>query len=312
MMLHVIKRKPARNHRAHPVATGHTWMDVWRGATVVLGHYHTVRMTQSDGSTRRRRRFVVVGSGLIAEVHTRRGVRHWLLTAKHIFCSARERWRPAGLHLLFPQGVEPRVEAGPGLRVRLLRKGRRQWFAHPNARVDLACVPIGSRVGPKSLPVLQVDRLLTQGAMPVGTPVVLLGYPEIGRGSYVQTLVRQGLVSWVSPNRPGSSPLLIDSHVFPGNSGGPVLALPHGFERPGENSAGEAAKFVGLATQSRILELPMLAGGKEVEIHFKGRRPSETLLAPQFVGIGVVEPAMRVGQLLAAASAWARRRRAAR
>lgn len=311
-MRHIVTRKPTRNSRAEQGVAARTWLDVWRGATVVLGHYHTVTTKLPDGSTKRRRRFVVVGSGLIAQVAAPRGVTRWLLTAKHIFSSPRERWKPVGLRLLFPRGAGPRVNAGPGLRIRLIRKGRRQWYAHPNHRVDLACVPITSRTGPKVVPVLSMDRLQTQGEMVVGTPIVLLGYPEIGRGSYAQALVRQGLVSWVAPNRPRSSPLLIDSHVFPGNSGGPVLALPHGFERPTGVSEGEATKFVGLATQSRILELPMLAGGKEVEIHLKGRKPSQALLAPQFVGIGLVEPALRVGQLLAAATLWARRRRRTR
>ncbi len=278
----------------------------------MLGHYHAVTIKHADGSTKRRKRFVVVGSGLLAEVPTSSGMKRWLLTAKHIFSSPRERWKPVGLRLLFPRGPGPRVDAGPSLRIPLLRKGRRQWLAHPNPRADLACVPVSPHAGPKVVPVLNLDRLRTQSAMVVGTPIVLLGYPEIGKGTYVQALVRQGLVSWVSPNRARSTPLLIDSHVFPGNSGGPVLGLPHGFERPTDVADGEAPKFVGLATQSRILELPMLAGGKEVEIHLKGRKPSQALLAPQFIGIGLVEPALRVGQLLAAAGRWAQRRRRAR
>ncbi len=278
----------------------------------MLGHYHAVTIKHADGSMQRRKRFVVVGSGLLAEVPTSRGMRRWLLTAKHIFSSPRDRWKPVGLRLLFPRGPGPRVDAGLSLRIPLLRKGRRQWRAHPNRRVDLACVPVSRRAGPKVVPVLEVDRLQTQPAMVVGTPIVLLGYPEIGKGTYVQALVRQGLVSWVSPNRARSTPLLIDSHVFPGNSGGPVLGLPYGGERPAQPAEGEAPRFVGLATQSRILELPMLAGGKEVEIHLKGRKPSETLLAPQFVGIGLVEPALRVGQLLETAMQWARRRHRAR
>lgn len=250
----------------------------------------------------------MVGSGLLADVETGRR-RRWILTAKHIFSSPRERWKPVDLRLLVPRGVGPRVEAGAGCRIPLLRHGRRQWFAHPNRRVDLACVPVSNWVGPKTVPVLSLDQLQAQAAMVVGTPIMLLGYPEIGRGSYVQALVRQGVVSWVSPNRSRSSPFLIDSHVFPGNSGGPVLALARGFDRTTEDSMAEPARFIGLATQSRILELPMLAGGKEVEIHLKGRKPSQALLAPQFVGIGLVEPALRVGQLLAAACRWEQRRR---
>jgi hypothetical protein len=260
----------------------------------------------------KQKRFVVVGSGLLADVSTPRGLGRWLLTAKHIFSSPRERWKPAGLRLLVPREVGRRVHAGAGARIDLLRRGRRQWFAHPNRRADLACIPIPRRMGPRSVPVLRIEQLKAQPATEVGTPILLLGYPEIGRGSYAQPLVRQGLVSWMSPTRPTSVPFLIDSHVFPGNSGGPVLALPHGFEEPRADAFGATGRFVGLATQSRILELPMLAGGKEVEIHLKGRKPSQALLAPHFVGIGLVEPALRVGQLLAAAGRWAQRRRRAR
>ncbi|MES4785999.1 MAG: hypothetical protein C4294_09475, partial [Nitrospiraceae bacterium] len=64
----------------------------------------------------------------------------------------------------------------------------------------------------------------------------------------------------------------------------------------------EDVTFLGIVTQARVQQFPMLAGEKEVVLKCKGRQPPELLLAPNFIGIGVVEPALHVKELLAVAA----------
>jgi hypothetical protein len=135
---------------------------------------------------------------------------------------------------------------------------------------------------------------------------MLLGYPDaIGPDLSAKALVRQGIVSWVSPTKPESTVFWIDGHVFPGNSGGPVFKLPAGIDRQGHFATRGDVSFLGIVTQTRIHQLPLMAGGQEIGITFEGnkrKKTAETLLSQSYTDIGLVEPVFRVKQLLAFAA----------
>ena len=56
--------------------------------------------------------------------------------------------------------------------------------------------------------------------------------------------------------------------------------------------------FLGIVTQARIHQLPLLAGGREIEIHLRKTKSKESLLSQSYIGLGLVEPATRVKELL--------------
>lgn len=176
---------------------------------------------------------------------------------------------------------------------------------HPGADVDLACLPVvipGRQARKQEVPGVMCGNFAAAREIYEGASIMTLGYPEIGVSARPNAIVRQGIVSCVSPSRPEAHVFLIDSHVFPGNSGGPVFKLPAGIDRQGRFAAGEDVTFLGIVTQARVQQFPMLAGEKEVVLKCKGRQPPELLLAPNFIGIGVVEPALHVKELLAVAA----------
>ena len=158
---------------------------------------------------------------------------------------------------------------------------------------------------------METIRAVREQATREGAPVVVLGYPAaFDIPDSPRAIVRQGIVSWVSPTRPGSDVFLIDSHVFPGNSGGPVFRLPDNMDRAGRRGDEGGITLLGIVTQARIQSLPLLAVGKQVDLYVEGNKASEPLLTPNFLGLGLVEPAFRIKQLLVSATNRHRRRKA--
>lgn len=290
------------------------WIDRWRAATVALGCIQEAEIRSRGGRVSRKSFFAVVGTGVLFSLHSRRSHVTWLVTAKHVFADPHEEWRPSTLGMVFPdrhpRGAAPVVE----IPLQLIKAGRRCWFPHPDRSVDLACLPLPlhPRTPPSgsSSAIAWMD-IATTAALYEGAPVMVLGYPAaFDIPDSPRAIVRQGIVSWVSPTRPGSEVFLIDSHVFPGNSGGPVFRLPDNMDREGHRAEEGNVALLGIVTQARIQSLPLLAGGKQVDLYVQGRKTSEPLLTPSFLGLGLVEPAYRIKQLLVSATNRHRRRKA--
>ena len=116
--------------------------------------------------------------------------------------------------------------------------GQPSWHFHPNPLVDVAIIPINakmlqdegarfdffrndrdfvSRTKAKELGLSEGD-----GVFVLGFPMGLVGHEQ----DYV--IVRQGVLARVSDvlETPLMSSFLIDSFIFPGNSGGPVVLKP--------------------------------------------------------------------------------------
>lgn len=282
------------------------WIDPWRDATVAIGHVHSLPVKRPDGTTTRRKFFIVVGTGVIFSLKGDPTKTPWLVTAKHVFLDRAEHWDPSHLHIRFSWFDDKPVDEYLGLRINLKQKGKRLWLTHPDPEVDLACLPLAitqEQAGRAKAPTVTLGDFATVEEVYEGAPVVVLGYPgAVGPHFWTRAIVRQGIISWVSPTKPRSGVFLIDSNVFPGNSGGPVFKLPAGTDRHGHFAAGGKVAFLGIVTQARIQKLPLTVGGKELEIQLQGRKKPETPFVPSFVGLGVIEPALRVKQLLAAAT----------
>lgn len=287
------------------------WLDPWRDATVAIGRLSPLGDRQTQRSLSKKQQFQVVGTGMIFVFESDPKATPWLVTAKHVFHDPPVGWNPSHLHLRFSWHDEMRTDGYPGLQIDLKRMERRQWLSHPQKNVDLACLPLripARRMGIKELPSARLGDLGATQDIDLGAPVVILGYPgPAGPGFGPRAMVRQGIVSWVSRTKPKSSVFLIDGHVFPGNSGGPVFTVPTGPVGNSLDAKKGGGSLVGIVTQARIQNMPLMAGGKEIEIKFRGEKTPETLFAPSFMGIGQVEPVSRVKQLLRAASRSAKR-----
>jgi hypothetical protein len=72
---------------------------------------------------------------------------------------------------------------------------------------------------------LPTDALLLRGRVRAGAPVIVAGYP-LGMISNANSfpVLRRGIVSM--REAPGTSALLVDAELYPGNSGGPVFYVP--------------------------------------------------------------------------------------
>jgi hypothetical protein len=282
------------------------WIDPWRDATVAIGHIHRLQLRQPGGKPQRRKFFIVVGTGVLFSLRGDPTNTPWLVTAKHVFLDRSEHWAPTHLHVRFSCFDEQPVDKYFGVRIDLARRGKRRWIAHPDPDVDLACLPLTvsrENTGGMKPPTITMGDFAGAKDIYEGAPVVMLGYPgAVGPNFWTKALVRQGIVSWMSPTKPQSGVFLIDSNVFPGNSGSPVFKLPAGTDRHGHFAAGGKVTFLGIASQARIQRLPLIVGGKELEVQLKGRKRPATPFVPYFVGLGVIEPALRVKQLLAAAA----------
>jgi len=282
------------------------WIDRWRDATVAIGRIYQADIPSSKGRVAKKKLFIVVGTGVIFGLQHDPTHTPWLVTAKHVFQDSQDGWVPSRLYLRFSWFDEKRVDRYFGVGIDLKHKNTHYWLSHPNNRVDLACVPLSltkKQTGRVELPKIRFGDFGTAEEIYEGAPLMLLGYPDaVGPDLSAKALVRQGIVSWVSPTKPESTVFWIDGHVFPGNSGGPVFKLPAGIDRHGHFATKGDVSFLGIVTQTRIHQLPLIAGGKEIGITFERKNVPETLLSQSYTDIGLVEPVLRVKQLLAFAA----------
>lgn len=278
------------------------WLNHWREATVALGRIYETHVTLPSGRVSKRKIFLSVGTGVIFGVDASQKSRPWLLTAKHVLSQPSEDWAPSSLIIRFSWMDEMSVEKFHGITLPLKVRGKQQWIPHPDKKVDLACVPLPLRKKPygrKTWPRISFEEIGTKKDLYEGEPIVLLGYPDTLAPDFgARPLVRQGIVSWVSSKAPDSSLFCIDSHVFPGNSGGPVFRWSDSRDHSKRNQEKTDVCFLGLVTQARIHQLRLLAGGKEIEVFLQKKKPQETLFSQSYIGLGLVEPATRVKELL--------------
>ena len=78
--------------------------------------------------------------------------------------------------------------------------------------------------------------------------------------------------------------------------------LPAGIDRQGYFASLGDVSFLGIVTQTRIHQIPLIAGGQEIEITLQRKKVPETLLSQNYTGIGLAEPVFRVKQLLSSAA----------
>lgn len=101
----------------------------------------------------------------------------------------------------------------------LLKAGAGNWFFSESH--DLACRFFGWQTGKKGLTVIPIDSILKIDDLQPGAPLLVLGFPTGLRSDfYKKPLARRGMISRADEN------IIIETFVYPGNSGGPVVYVP--------------------------------------------------------------------------------------
>lgn len=230
----------------------------------------------------------VVGTGVLFYVNHLKETVPVLVTAKHVFEDTENEWNPSELRLRFSWFDDKPVDEYFGFRLVLFEEGKKNWFSHSNEEVDLAGIPLNIPanldIGSVSIKVQAYSQIATDQEIFEGASIYVLGYPgAVGAEYWTKALVRHGIVSWFSRTNPKGSKILIDCDIFPGNSGGPVFYFPVGMGSDGGFQFGTEIKFMGIVSQRRFSPTEVI-GTK--------------LISLESIGIGVVEPASRVRELL--------------
>lgn len=205
------------------------WRTEWRNVTVTIG----LPSVDSLGQTY----FQAMGTGVLISASSHSG---YLVTARHVFCDPEKKFHPSQLNLRFAWQEKKSIYnyLGVSLQLRDPQNGSDQW-ASPEDNSDIAAIPM--QTFSDELP--PEDRLETYPSLGFasiaddpfeGESVLILGYPGlVGNEKLVRAIFRQGIVAWTDPSAPGQRPFLVDANLYPGNSGGPVLQLPIGFQKDG-------------------------------------------------------------------------------
>ena len=88
---------------------------------------------------------------------------------------------------------------------------------------DLAARRFGWLESAGSPPVIPTEAFIDPKIIDVGAPLLVLGFPlGLQSAEHNQPIARHGIVAGHTP-----AGLLVEAFVFPGNSGGPVVYVPH-------------------------------------------------------------------------------------
>src|SRR5262245_45081436 len=116
-------------------------------------------------------------------------------------------------------------------------KGLPRWSVHPNPEIDSAAIPVASQHLKKEDiqfswfrddEHVMTHTIARDEGLSEGDGLFVLGFPlgDVG-GERNYVIVRHGVVARVRDMLAGTSNvMLVDSTVFPGNSGGPVISRP--------------------------------------------------------------------------------------
>lgn len=180
------------------------------------------------------------GEFVTKKSETESGYRLYLVTARHVILDhAASAMEPLWVKFNLLQTSSSDAPAREYAVALTDERGRPTWQAHPNPTVDLAIIPINGpqlRSEGARFDFFRSDKDVLSRArakqigLSEGDGIFVLGFPMglVGPGQeYV--VVRQGAIARVRDTLDSPSTVtsfLVDSFVFPGNSGSPVVSKP--------------------------------------------------------------------------------------
>jgi hypothetical protein len=274
------------------------WLNGWQRPVVALGSKFTTNVNY-NGKIIRKDIFNLVGTGVVFYVKYDTITLPCLITAKHVFYNSQENWKPNNLFIRFSWFDDLSIFDYLGTEILLNKNNKPTWFAHPDSTVDLAGLifnPSDKDLRNEELSQLGYRLFADSSDYFTGNKVYVFGYPgAVGTEYWTKPLLREGIISWTNSKSPHKSQFLIDCDIFPGNSGGPVFSIPIGINRKGEIMLGGKITFIGIVSQRRLnVNTVKDSNGMEILLDNKGNK----LMSFESIGIGVIEPATRVNELL--------------
>jgi hypothetical protein len=269
------------------------WTDHYRRATISFGKIDTV-----DG----KQTFQVIGTGVIVAPDAHHA---YIVTAKHVFYEPKANWHPAELHVRFASQEKRTFTEELGLPLTLIDpRGQDLWIALKDDS-DIAATP-----APDSFRALLTDAIgyadfASEDDVYDGASVFVFGFPGdsavlTGPNGLVRAITRSGIIAWTDPNGALSNPLLLDSNILPGNSGGPAFKVPTGLTKSGMFQVGGKIAFLGIVTSTVQNSYAVTADGKIVVVSPNPFQPgaAEQIAVAGIGALGRVEPAAKVKMLI--------------
>lgn len=272
-----------------------SWIDEWQNAIVSIGVTDSLQY-KSQNQILYKKYFRVVGTGVLFYIKIDSHPIPALVTAKHVFYSPEENWEPEAINLRFASDETKPIDEYFGFSIPLISQNKRTWFSHPDSSVDLACFPLIATniIRNSGIKVIAYQSIATNEDLYQGAKVFVFGYPgAVGMEFWTKAILREGIIAWVPPDNKNVGKILIDCEVFPGNSGGPVFKVPSGIDKYGNFQSGGKIQFIGIVSQRRLSSTDVRMGNQEI-VDPKGNK----LHSFESIGIGVIEPSIRVSELL--------------
>lgn len=259
-----------------------SWSDYVRRATVAVG------IIQKD--TYGKSRFM---TGATAVVIRDSANRVFIATALHVFDEPSRQWAPESLQIRGWRDEQKSRYEEFGSILTLRRNGHPLFTA--SKKFDLAIVPITedilNRLLDKDGKIYTISPSTTADANDTydGADVFILGFPAlVGEEYQSRALMRSGIIAWTESSDPAEHEFLVDSRIFPGNSGGPVFSSAAGMTKDASIESSRAIKLLGIVSQT-INAKPEIAFG----LHL----PAEAMVIGA-AGVGVIEPAQELIALM--------------
>ncbi len=270
-----------------------SWIEDWQKAIVSIGVTDSIPY-KAQNQIYHKKYFSLIGTGVLFYIKIDTLPIPVLITAKHVFSSPEEKWEPELVNIRFSSDESKSVYEYFGITVKLKDQNKINWISHPNNKVDLACLPLKfSDIPDKAnVKVLPYSMIAANEDLYQGAKVFVLGYPTAtGLEFWTKALLREGIIAWTPPEGSDEDRILIDCDVFPGNSGGPVFKVPIGVDKYGTVLSGGEIKFIGIVTQRRFSQTKIISKNREAY-------DQNELQSFESIGIGVIEPSVRVVELL--------------
>lgn len=269
------------------------WTEHYRRATVSLGKISTIG---------NEKKFDVLGAGVLISPDSKHVI---LVTAKHVFNEPEQSWHPSQLRVRFSMQENKSFSEELGVPIQLTDQvGRNLWHALGDGS-DIAAISLTSNFASNVTDAIGYQDFAQLEDVYDGASVFVFGYPGdarslIGQEGLVRAVTRSGIIAWTDPSGVLEKPLLLDSNILPGNSGGPAFKVPSGLNKSGTFVVGNRTAFLGIVTADLRGYYSVQADGRVLQIKFPDLPlPSvEQVAVVGIGGLGKVEPASKVKELV--------------
>jgi hypothetical protein len=269
------------------------WTEHYRKATVSFGVIQTIGGRET---------FQVIGTGVVVAPDNHHP---YFVTAKHVFFEPVQGWHPAQLRVRF--SVQEKKSFSEELGVPLVLTdptGKNRWSALDDGS-DIAAIPVQQAFAGLLTDAVGYADFASNDEVFDGATVFVFGFPGdssalIGPNGLVRAVTRSGIIAWTDPNGALENPLLLDSNILPGNSGGPAFKVPSGLDKFGGFAIGGRVAFLGVVTEDLQGYYTVQGDGRILQMQYPDL-PHPSIEQVKVVGIGgmgKVEPASKIKKLI--------------